>query len=75
MMISGLAMFYAGLVRVKNVLSVYMQCFAITAVVTVLWTIFGYSLAFDKVGMQAGEDGIHAFRGTLQSIYEGYYAR
>jgi Amt family ammonium transporter len=52
-----------------------MQCFAITAVVTVLWTIFGYSLAFDKVGMQAGEDGIHAFRGTLQSIYEGYYAR
>ncbi len=46
MMIPGLAMFYAGLVRTRNVLSVYMHCFGIVALITVLWTIFGYSLAF-----------------------------
>ena len=46
MMIPGLAMFYAGLVRTRNVLSVYMHCFGIAALITVLWTLFGYSLAF-----------------------------
>lgn len=46
MMIPGLAMFYAGLVRTRNVLSVYMYCFGIEALITVLWTVFGYSLAF-----------------------------
>ena len=46
MMIPGLAMFYAGLVRTRNVLSVYMHCFGIAALITVLWTVFGYSLAF-----------------------------
>ncbi len=46
MMIPGLAMFYAGLVRTRNVLSVFMHCFGIAALITVLWTIFGYSLAF-----------------------------
>ncbi len=46
MMIPGLAMFYAGLVQTRNVLSVFMHCFGITAVVTVIWTVFGYSLAF-----------------------------
>ncbi len=46
MMIPGLAMFYAGLVQTRNVLSVFMHCFGITAVVTVIWTIVGYSLAF-----------------------------
>ena len=46
MMIPGLAMFYAGLVRMRNVLSVYMHCFGIAALITVLWTLFGYSLAF-----------------------------
>ena len=46
MMIPGLAMFYAGLVRTRNVLSVYMNCFGIAALITVLWTLFGYSLAF-----------------------------
>ena len=46
MMIPGLAMFYAGLVRTRNVLSVYMSCFGIAALITVLWTLFGYSLAF-----------------------------
>src|SRR5262245_18699986 len=61
MMIPGLAMFYAGLVRKRNVLSLYMQCFALTAIVTVIWTFYGYSLAFDTTGMQTGEKGLHAF--------------
>jgi Amt family ammonium transporter len=42
----GLALFYGGLVRKKNVLSVLIQCFAMMAVITVLWGLFGYSLAF-----------------------------
>ena len=46
MMIPGLAMFYAGLVRTRNVLSVFMHCFGITALITILWTVCGYSLAF-----------------------------
>ena len=50
MTIPGLALFYAGMVRSKNVLSVMMQCFAITSLVTVLWTLYGYSLAFEDGG-------------------------
>lgn len=50
MTIPGLALFYAGMVRSKNVLSVLMQCFAITGLITVLWTIYGYSLAFENGG-------------------------
>lgn len=46
MTLPGLALFYAGLVRVKNVLSVLMQCFAIAAVASLLWVIVGYSLSF-----------------------------
>jgi Amt family ammonium transporter len=46
MTLPGLALFYGGLVRTKNVLSVLMQCFAICCVVTVVWVAFGYSLAF-----------------------------
>src|SRR5690606_7742080 len=42
----GLAMFYGGLVRKKNVLSVIMQCLFLMAWMTVLWSLFGYSLAF-----------------------------
>jgi len=50
MTIPGLALFYGGLVRSKNVLSVLMQCFAITSLVSVLWLLFGYSLAFGDGG-------------------------
>jgi ammonium transporter, Amt family len=50
MTIPGLALFYGGLVRTKNVLSVLMQCFAITVVVSILWAFFGYSLAFTDGG-------------------------
>jgi Amt family ammonium transporter len=46
MTIPGLALFYAGMVRKKNVLATIMQSFAITCLVTVLWAIAGYSLAF-----------------------------
>src|ERR1041384_1516133 len=46
MTLPGLALFYAGLVRSKNVLSVLMQCFAITCVVTLAWMAVGYSIAF-----------------------------
>lgn len=50
MTIPGLALFYAGLVRSKNALSVMMQCFALTAAMTILWVICGYSLAFGGDG-------------------------
>ena len=50
MTLPGLALFYGGLVRSKNVLSVLMQCFAITCVATIVWVIFGYSIAFGDGG-------------------------
>ncbi len=46
MTIPGLALFYGGMVRKKNVLATVMQSFAVTCLVTVLWLIVGYSLAF-----------------------------
>jgi Amt family ammonium transporter len=65
MTIPGLALFYAGMVRSKNVLSVLMQCFAITALISVLWALYGYSLAFDTTGMEAGVTNFHSFVGGL----------
>ncbi len=65
MMIPGLAMFYGGLVRVKNVLSVFMQCFAIAAVVTNIWAAFGYSVVFGP----AVSGGIHAFVGPFDKAF------
>lgn len=69
MTIPGLALFYAGLVRSKNVLSVLMQCFAITALVTVLWTVYGYSLAFDTTGMEAGKTTFNSFIGGFGKAF------
>ena len=57
MTIPGLSLFYAGLVRSKNVLSLMMQCFAITCMVTVLWPVYVYGLAFGDGG------GLNAFIG------------
>ena len=54
MTLPGLALLYAGMVRVKNTLSVLMQCFAIAALVTVLWIAYGYSLTFDGTGTFVG---------------------
>jgi Amt family ammonium transporter len=59
MTLPGLALFYGGLVRAKNILSVLMQCFAITCMVTLAWVVAGYSLAFG--------DG-----GTLNAWYGGW---
>lgn len=50
MTIPGLSLFYAGLVRSKNVLSVLMQCFSITCVASIVWLLVGYSLAFTDGG-------------------------
>jgi len=50
MTLPGLALFYAGLARTKNVLSVLMQCFAITCVVTLAWVVVAYSVAFGDGG-------------------------
>ena len=50
MTIPGLALFYSGLVRIKNSLSILMQCFAITCLVSILWMIFVYGLAFGDGG-------------------------
>ncbi len=59
MTLPGLALFYAGLVRAKNVLSILMQCFGITCVVSLLWLIAGYGLAFgDGGGAQAWIGGL-----------------
>ena len=46
MTLPGLSLFYAGLVRTKNVLSVLMQCFAIAVTISILWLVVGYSIAF-----------------------------
>ncbi|MDG1008807.1 MAG: ammonium transporter [Amylibacter sp.] len=48
MTLPGLALFYGGLVRARNVLSVLMQCFAIACLVSVLWLVLGYSIAFGE---------------------------
>ena len=60
MMIPGLALFYAGLVKSKNVLSLFMQCFALTCVMSLLWLACGYSLSFS--------DG-NGFIGSLQHVF------
>jgi len=62
MVIPGLSLFYAGMVRAKNALSVMMQCFAITALVTIIWTVYGYSMTFSDGGaLQAFVGGFSNF--------------
>tara|TARA_Y100000389_G_C17468000_1_gene527475 strand:- start:5481 stop:6809 length:1329 start_codon:yes stop_codon:yes gene_type:complete len=58
MTLPGLALFYAGLVRRRNVLSVLMQCFAIACSMSVLWIICGYSLAFDESAIDGFVGGL-----------------
>ena len=65
MTIPGLALFYGGLVRTKNVLSVLMQCFSITALVTVIWVAVGYSLAFTG----AATPGLNAVLGGFSKAF------
>lgn len=54
MTIPGLSLFYAGLVRVRNVLSVLMQCFALTALMSLVWFVAGYTIAFGSAGVEQG---------------------
>ena len=54
MTIPGLSLFYAGLVRVKNVLSVLMQCFALTCLMSLVWFAVGYTIAFGSDGVEQG---------------------
>jgi len=75
MTLPGLALFYAGMVRAKNVLSVMMQCFAIAGVITVLWVAYGYSLAFDTTGMVAGEVNLASFIGGFEKAFLAGVAR
>ncbi|HCJ29045.1 MAG TPA: ammonia channel protein [Pseudomonas sp.] len=65
MTLPGLALFYGGMVRSKNILSVMMQCFAITGLMSILWMVYGYSLAFDTAGMEAGVTNLNSFVGLL----------
>ncbi|NMZ67569.1 ammonium transporter [Pseudomonas peli] len=69
MTIPGLALFYAGMVRSKNVLSVMMQCFAITGLISILWVVYGYSLAFDTTGMEKGVTNFNSFIGGLNKAF------
>ena len=78
MTIPGLSLFYAGLARRKNVLSVLVQCFACTALMTLLWVIYGYSLAASGDGQFFGDFakvclkgvGVDTISGTIpESVY------
>ncbi len=69
MTIPGLSLFYAGLVRTKNVLTIFTQCFAVTCLVTILWTLYGYSLAFDTTGQVAGQFSWNSIIGTLDKAF------
>lgn len=55
MTLPGLALFYAGLVRSKNVISVLMQCFVIACIASIIWVVYGYSLAFRGAGSFVGD--------------------
>ncbi|BAS67413.1 MAG: ammonium transporter [Gammaproteobacteria bacterium] len=67
MTLPGLALFYGGLVRSKNILSVLMQCFAIAGIVSVLWLVAGYSIAFAEGNSYLG--GLSKF--MLSGVLEG----
>ena len=71
MTIPGLALFYGGMVRSKNILSVMMQCFAVTGLMSILWMVYGYSLAFDTTGMEAGVTNFNSFVGGLGRAFLG----
>ena len=69
MTIPGLALFYGGMVRSKNLLSVLMQCFAITGLISILWVIYGYSITFDTTGMEQGVTNFNSFIGGFGKVF------
>jgi Amt family ammonium transporter len=69
MTLPGLALFYGGLVRARNLLSILMHCVAIACIVSLLWAVFGYALAFGE-GTVLGGLG-HAFLAGLAPVRAG----
>ncbi|MEJ5027971.1 MULTISPECIES: ammonium transporter [Comamonas] len=74
MVIPGLALFYGGLVRSKNMLSVLAQVFTIFSLITVLWTIYGYSLTFSGEGNFFGDFGKVFLMGITPDTLSGAMA-
>ncbi|WP_108821395.1 ammonium transporter [Dysgonomonas sp. Marseille-P4361] len=68
MTIPGLAFFYGGLVRRKNVLSIMMQCLALTAIISIIWVAFGYSWVFGKSFMDT-DNPLRFFIGGFDKIF------
>ena len=66
----GLALFYSGLVRKKNVLSVMMQCIFLMCLMTVIWAVYGYTMAFGGDGAWIG-DGRYLFMRGAESVWDG----
>jgi len=71
MTLPGLALFYGGLVRSKNILSVLMQCFAIAGIASIVWLIIGYSLAFSGEGAYLGDFSKLLFAGVSEGSLSG----
>ena len=70
MTLPGLALFYGGLVRARNVLSVFMHCFAIACLMSILWLVAGYSIAFGggTSGLWGGLDKVMLAGVTADSL-------
>lgn len=71
MTLPGLALFYGGLVRNKNVLSILMQCFAIAGVATIVWLVAGYSIAFSEGNDYFGGLSKFMFNGVMEDSLAG----
>jgi Amt family ammonium transporter len=71
MTLPGLALFYGGLVRARNVLSVFMHCFALAALMSLLWLILGYSIAFGGAGALWGGLGRVMLIGVTPATLHG----
>ena len=76
MTMPGLALFYGGMVRARNVISIFMQCYAIACLMAILWYAFGYSIAYGETnGIWGGTDkmflngvGMNSLKGTIPEI-------
>ncbi|MDE1932039.1 MAG: ammonium transporter, partial [Alphaproteobacteria bacterium] len=69
MTLPGLGLFYGGLVRARNLLSVLMHCFAICSIVSVIWLLYGYSLAFGDGGALLGGLSKCFFNGVAHAVH------
>src|SRR6202043_2492669 len=71
MTVPGLALFYGGMVRKKNILATLMQSFAITCIVTIVWCVAGYSLAFTPGNEYVGDLSRFMLNGIAEHIKNG----